>query len=532
MYSILLVDDETTVRNMIRTSIDWERYGFSIIDEAENGIEALDIIHERNPDVLITDIRMPYMDGISLITEMRKTNTTTTIIILSGYDEFSYAQSAIQLDVAYYALKPLSKEDFIKLLVKIRLHLDKKIENITNRKRLEEAYQNAVTNLTQQLLTEIYEGKTKDILSKAVSYNFPCEQDFYMTAVIELQEKNIEFALVEVEQVLNSCLADDKSFFYTIFKNNNIITFYHKIKTDKKLEEALFIKRTLNKVNDINKSISFYTKLECNIGVSRPVYNFMDLAEARHQGISALNYKPYYPQYSIYYIGDLESANLTFLSTQSMEEGLDRLVSEIKFGNKQSIEKAINELFNKKNGLDPEHIQTSLFKMVTILAELACGYDIAVPEFKKEWASLTSVLVDTGTIRTISTQLKDLCFLLNDEVEKKRKISSKKFVEDAKKQIEFNYNNPDFSLEVISSFLGVSESYFSTTFKKECGVAFVKYLNSTRIENAKKLLKNKELKTYEVAELVGFSDPNYFSFCFKKKEGISPQTYRKTKISL
>ena len=528
MYSILLVDDEIPVRHMIRSSIDWNQYGFFVIGEAENGLEALDIIQEKNPDVVITDIKMPYMDGISLIKELRKTHPTTTVIILSGYDEFTYAQNAIQLDVSYYALKPLCKSDFIELLTKIKNHLDEKIENITDRKRLEDAYTSAVNSLTQQLLSEVYEGHTEGIISKAVSYKLPYDQDFYMTAVIEMTGGDAKLNLATVDQVLASYMTKERSSFSTIFKNNNLITFYHKIKKDKQLEESLFIKSTLNKVDDIKKYISFYTKSECNIGVSRPVYNFINLAESRRQGICALNYKPYYPHYSIYYIGDLETENLTTLSTQTMDDGMEKLVSEVKFGNSETVEGAVDELFDKKTGLNPGQLQTSLLKIITVLADLAFSYDIDITKLEGMDSSLASILTDVSTIHSISAKLKNICCLLNIEIEKKRKISNKKFVEEAKKQIEINYKNSDFSLDIVSNSLGVSESYFSSTFKKECGVAFVKALTATRIEHAKTLLKNKQLKTYEIADLVGFTDPNYFSFCFKKMEGISPQAYRKT----
>ncbi|MCI1208491.1 MAG: response regulator [Treponema sp.] len=528
MYSILLVDDESPVRHMIRASIVWEDYGFFVIDEAENGLEALELIQEKNPDVVITDIKMPYMDGIALIRELRKTHPTTTVIILSGYDEFSYAQNAVQLGVSYYALKPLSKDDFIDLLKKIKTHLDEKIENLTNRKKLEEVYNNAIPNLMQQLLAELYTGHTDGVMGKAASYNLPCDQDFYMTAVIETSGDDATLDLATVDQILDSYPAYEKFFFHTIFKNNNILTFYHKVKKDRQLEESLFIKSTLNKIDDIKKYISFYTKRECNIGVSRPVYKFTNLAEARRQSICALNYKPYYPYYSIYYIGDLETEDLTILSTQTMDDAVEKLVSEIKLGSCAGVEKSVDELFDKKTGLNPAQTQNSLFKVMTILTNLALGYDIDIANLEGAGQSFASTLSDISTIRTISTRLKKLCCSLNREVKKKRTISSKKFVEEAKKLIEINYKNPAFSLDGISSDLGVSEAYFSSTFKKETGVAFVKALNRARIEHAKALLKSKQLKTYEIADLVGFTDPNYFSFCFKKLEGISPQKYKKT----
>ncbi|MDC7124437.1 MAG: response regulator [Spirochaetales bacterium] len=532
MYSVLLVEDEISVRQMIRASIDWESFGFFVVGEAENGLEALDIIEEKNPDVVITDIKMPYMDGLSLISELRKTHPETTVIILSGYDEFSYAQTAIKLDVTYYALKPLSKEDFSQLLVKIKKYFDDKIESLINKKQLEEAYQNAVSNLKQQLLVKLYEGQTESILSTALSYDLPCDQDIYMTAVIEMEDGDEKLNLTTVNQVLLAFNAEEKKYFSTILEGTNIVTFYKKIKEERALEESSFIRKTLNNLNTIKKQIGFYIKSECIIGVSRPVYNFMELSESRSQAVCALNYRPYYPEYNIYYIGDLETRDLTLLSTQSMEQGMDKLVLEVKLGTSDSIGGAVEELISNKLGLTSAEISASLFKITTILASLALEYNIDIAKIEGAWSSLADILSGVTTIQNITIRLKKFCQSLNEEIEKKRKTSNKQFVEDAKKLIEQNYQDPNFSLEKISSMLCVSEAYFSSTFKKECEITFIGALTKTRMSHAKVLLKNTKMKNYEIALSVGFSDPNYFSFSFKKSEGISPQAYRKKLVNV
>ncbi len=526
MYSILLVDDEIYSRQIIRTSIDWEGSGFTVIGEAENGLEALELIQEKNPDVVITDIKMPYMDGIGLIQELRKTHPTTTVIILSGYDEFTFAQKAIQLDVAHYALKPLCKDDFVELLAKIKTHLDDKIEGITHRKMLETAYRDAVSSLRQQVLEEVFAGHPEKALAKSETYDLPLGQDFYLTAIAELP--GTEFGLETANRVIENCLEEIPSAFTAMIGGYNVITFYRTVKKDRSVEESLFVKESLNRINEIRKYLTFYAKAECSVGVSRPVYGFADLAESRRQAITALNYRPYFPHCGVFYLGDLESEKLTAASTQTTDDGIERLLSEVKLGDHETIDEAVNRIFCGNAKIDPAQTQAELFKTITALASLAFGYDIDVTRIGEAWPPVASALSSVGTAQSVAEILRGLCRSLHGEIEARRKTSGKKFVEEAKRQIEINYGDPRFSLDSICGTLGVSESYFSSTFKKECGVAFVKALTATRIDHAKALLENLSLKTYEIAEQVGFTDANYFSFSFKKTTGLSPQAYRKS----
>ena len=141
MYTILLVEDEEAVRHSIKDLTPWEEYGFSVMGEASNGMEALEIISETMPDVIITDIRMPYMDGIQFIQEVReKYSQTVEVIFLSGYDEFTFAQTALSLKAAEYVLKPVSIDSMRALLGRIRAKLDEDVARVSDRTKLEEQH--------------------------------------------------------------------------------------------------------------------------------------------------------------------------------------------------------------------------------------------------------------------------------------------------------------------------------------------------------------------------------------------------------
>ena len=156
MYTILLVDDEDEVRRSIKELTPWNEFGFEIIGEASNGMEALDFVEETLPDVIITDIRMPYLDGIGFIEAVRNTiSSTVDVIILSGYDEFTFAQTAMRLNVAEYVLKPVSVESMCEVLKRTKERLDSDRAKVSDSKKLEEFYKDAIEVYKEKFLVSL-----------------------------------------------------------------------------------------------------------------------------------------------------------------------------------------------------------------------------------------------------------------------------------------------------------------------------------------------------------------------------------------
>lgn len=206
-YTILLVDDESAVREGIRNRTPWERYNFKVVGEAGNGIEALEMIEELHPDVVITDIRMPYLDGMELIKEIRRSHPPISIIIISGYDEFTYAQQAIRYDVSEYVLKPVTSEDICNLLERTAKRLDEDIIRIQDQNRLKSAYAQALPLIKEKflvsLLTPVHQSPKANLIAKAKDYGFNLEGDEFIVATFETdhdeQDDPLEaMALLEV----------------------------------------------------------------------------------------------------------------------------------------------------------------------------------------------------------------------------------------------------------------------------------------------------------------------------------------------
>ena len=211
MYTILLVEDEEAVRHSIKDLTPWEEYGFSVMGEASNGMEALEIISETMPDVIITDIRMPYMDGIQFIQEVReKYSQTVEVIFLSGYDEFTFAQTALSLKAAEYVLKPVSIDSMRALLGRIRAKLDEDVARVSDRTKLEAFYRDAFDVYKEKFLVSlITPTRKKDetlIAEKASEYGVPLKGNIFAVSVIDLPLETL--SSVAMEEIIEESTED------------------------------------------------------------------------------------------------------------------------------------------------------------------------------------------------------------------------------------------------------------------------------------------------------------------------------------
>ncbi|MBK5200497.1 MAG: response regulator [Spirochaetaceae bacterium] len=523
MYSIVFVDDENQVRKTIISRIPWNDLGFEIIGEAENGLEAIDIINEKSPDLVITDIKMPYLDGLDLIKAIKEINPAISVIILSGHDEFSYARKAITLGVDEYVLKPINRDEFIELLIKLKKNLDYKFKSINDKIELNKLYNSVIPQLKQQLINEIYLGKYEENKDKISKYDLYQNKDYYICVVIDTDVEKDNLILLKFNQVLDHFFESSPIILRSILNNQIVLTFSYKCMGDRTLEKRLFEKRTFKRIDDIKSYLTFYTKVSFYIGVSQIIESFYDLDKAYIQCNVALNYKPYYEDETIFYIKDLECEYLIKLSEDSADSLIDNLLTSIKLSNSGDVEMELDALFSAETGLDPNEVQELLYRIISSLSNLTISYQL---EYKK-YSSIFSQINKLTTLSKIVPFLKNICISINKDICKKRESSNVKFVEKAKMLIEQNYFDKNFNLDSICEVLGVSNSYFSSTFKKETKIAFTNALTLSRIEHSKHLLESGDYKTYQVSDKVGFSDSNYFSFCFKKLENVSPTAYRK-----
>ncbi len=529
-YSILLVDDESAVREGIRSRTPWERYNFSVVGEAGNGIEALELVEDLHPDVVITDIRMPYLDGMDLIKEIRLAHPATTLVILSGYDEFTYAQQAMHYDVSEYVLKPVSVDDLCGLLERLGTRLDQEIKRTQDQKRLKEVYQQALPLIREKfllsLLTTTQATSDQNLISKAREYGLDLEKDEFMVALIEsdhLQNDPLQ-TLAMFEVVDEVCKKEEGSL---VFQFENQVAIIFSANSHKQAHyDSVFKKQTYRKAEQVQAYLEKYN-FPVVLGIGNQVHRPSAISQSYRQALRALNYSSCYPEQSLLFISDLESESPEE-QLGAIQELQANVVLSVKTGNDQQVSEAVSNLFGEAlASLSLTQIQELVLSLAVSLQDLAHSYGHTLFTLSEdEGRNLFAELASLTTLGKARRWFTHLCLEIREKIAGQRENSHIQFIGKAKFLITKHFTESGFGLEEICEMIGVSPSYFSSTFKKEVGLSFVQYLTAMRMDRAKELLVKTEGKTYEIAQAVGFSEPNYFSFSFKRHVGLSPSQYR------
>ncbi len=532
-YTILLVDDESAVREGIRNRTPWERYNFRVVGEAGNGIEALEMIEELHPDVVITDIKMPYLDGMELIKEIRRSHPPVTIIIISGYDEFTYAQQAIRYDVSEYVLKPVTSEDICNLLERTAKRLDEDIIRIQDQNRLKNVYNQALPLIREKflvsLLTPVHQIPNTSLIAKAKDYGFNLEGDEFIVATFETDHDNQDDPLeaMALLEVTLDVLQKEGSDIVFQFENQIVIIFTANSHGEGQYD-SLFRKQTFRKIEQLQAYLEKYFPFSIVIGVGNLVHVPSLIAQSYRQALEALNYSSFYPEQHILVISDLEKPD-TKEDTTHLQGLLSDVIIAVKMGTEEQVVESVNNLFGERAASLPfEGLQTFLLELSSSLNTLAESYDYNLFQMGGD-GDPRSFFAELGSLNTLGKArrwLTKVALAIRIAISGQRANSHIQFVQEAKSLIAKHFTESGFGLDQVCEMIGVSPSYFSSTFKREMGISFVQYLTTIRMERAKELLVKSEAKTYEIAQAIGFTEPNYFSFCFKRHEGVSPSQYR------
>lgn len=533
-YTLILVDDEAYVRSRIRRSTPWNEYGFSVVGEANNGIEAIELVEDLKPDVVITDIRMPYLDGIELIKQIKEIQPTITIIILSGYDEFTYAQTAIHYHVTEYLLKPVSKKDFCDLLTRTKTILDDNYSKINNINNLKDKYIKALPLLKEKflfsLISPTHNINDTTLINKAKNFDFDIKGNYYIIATIESNINDSPLIAMAMMEVCQERLVDKNIILQQVEDQIVILFIENKMGIEEEFKK-LYIKQVLRTISELSSYLNKYLKGGTTIGIGSLVNFPSQIHVSYKDSIIALNYKAYQKDQDILYINDVEHINHPILNKDIIITKKDKFITAIKIGSKEEVKDISLSFFDDPSGLNPQGLQSYLLSLVSILADITINYGTSISQLRK---SNNNFIQELSTITTINKAKKwflNLSITINEALRGKREQSHFKFVEDAKKYIEEHYQDKNLCLETVCDNLGISTAYFSTTFKRETGTSFVTECNITRINKAKILIEKTDMKNYEISEKVGFSDSNYFSFCFKRTVGVSPSKYRKQQVN-
>ncbi|MGE5614581.1 MAG: response regulator [Bacillota bacterium] len=533
MYKLIIVDDEDEVRQGILQNINWEKYGFQVAGEAENGREALDHIEKEVPDLVITDIKMPVMDGLELSSILKESFPTVKIVIITGFDDFKYAQQAIKYGVLEYILKPVLPKDIEDLLERLKRLLDEEHEHNEDIKRLKEHYNNSLPVMRDKFLTSLITGKLKEaeIESKVRNFDLKLLGKIFMAAVIgidnnSLKQGNFEsedtelisFAVFNIADEIVKKHSAGEVFIYP--EHPVVITCF-----DSGDNSAAY-RRTFSILEEIRQSVEKYLKFTITIGLGNACDSAGMLGESYKSALTALDYRLLIGNNKVIYIDDVEPQpknNILF-----DEEKERALLTAIKFGTEDDINSAIDMLFKDlmASRVSLKDYQVFLLELVASILKISKSLQLDSKNILNKDGNLMDKIFGSGTSEEVIAWIKEICINLANSILSMRQNTCKLLLDKAKEYIKENYSDQEISINKVSSHLHISPSYLSLIFKKETGETFLNYLIRIRLEAAEGLLMNTSLKTSEIAKRIGYSDPHYFSYFFKRNFGVSPREFR------
>ncbi|MCR5269298.1 MAG: response regulator [Lachnospiraceae bacterium] len=527
LYKVMLVDDEADAREAIARCVDWNAIGYQVVAEAENGEDALEKAEMYAPDVVLTDIQMPFMDGLTFCRKLKNVMPDTRIIIFSGYDEFEYAQEAIRLEAEEYILKPINAEELIKVFGRIKERLDEDFDRRHNIDRLKRFYQDSLPILKEQFLIGMLEGRlnAEQIEGLASDYQLKLDAPFYTVGVLK-QEEDTDGLQPLGAGLLGVSLKNMTEEFFSDSPDFICMNYLGTVVVIAGLKSTQALNAFISGMDQICKMSKKQYGLDTTAGIGKVYGNSRDIARSYEEAREATMYRMLLDADQAIYIGDVEPKNAEVMTMD--EKLIERLLREIKIGNEKSMTEAVGAIMAhlKKSSVSIPQLRMWCTEIAIELSRLASMYkaeaELGDPE------KLFDAIEQFHSFDEMNEWLTKLCDDLMQSIRRNRQDATRLLGEKAIEYIREHYQDSHLSVDMVCQHLGVGATYFSSIFKKETGMNFVAYLTKIRMEEAVSLLENTEEKSYVIAGMVGYEEPTYFSYVFKKQYGVSPAKYRQT----
>lgn len=524
-YTVLLVDDEEEVIQIIMKKIDWDSLGFSVIGSANNGVKALELMEEFQPDIVVTDIRMPYMDGMELANRIRSEYPSTRIFFFTGFDEFEYAKEAIHLEVEEYILKPVSAAELTRVFSRLKEKLDQEISEKRNTETLQKYYIESLPLLQANFYVTLIEGRIREEeLTKYLSdYQISLSGPWYCCLVIHTSSgqtpAKMSPLLLEAsvqQQVKERLLEKWRARYFSYLGNAVLIA---------QMDRENAVSDLTDECDRFCKYVRRMIGAVVTVGIGQVCRSLQELQQSYAGAREAVSYRVVYGAVRAINIREIipETAPRT---DQECGTELTALLKAVRFGSEEEIREAVERYVGVVSSMKSlQQYQISRMDLLSELCRFSAGNDLEVEELSGDIKRLYSRLLELEPAQ-LKKWLEDISLSFRELLISARSRSTKTYVKKAEEYIRSNYGNEELSLDFVCELLGVSNSYFSTVFKKETGKSFTAYLTDYRMEQASRMLLETGEKSYVIAQNVGYADSNYFSYVFKRRFGVSPSKYR------
>ena len=545
MLKIFLAEDEVVVRETIKRMIPWEELGFELVGEAADGEMALPLLIRQQPDLLITDIKMPFMDGLTLARLAKKEIPGLKVVILSGYDDFNYAKQAIGIGVEDYLLKPITKNALIERLSEIRSryeHEKTQKEYYEKFQREMQAYEkNSSRDFFEALvdgsmdMMEVYKRAEKlglDIVAEAYNvliFTMNCDEDF--------SGQRDEYSSWEAEslELLENFFAGHSS---AMLFRSNIFSYGVLLKGQRETIEE----NTRACVDEIRKILSRQDgRREWFLAVGQSVERLSQIQKSYHTASRAFSQRYLYDENILYYDemetmehpgGQAETEDNAYLQKVDVNALNPAILQKfLSNGLQEETENFVKDYFYEI-GQEPMEslvfrnyvILNVRFSVISFIKGLGCDTN------EMESADTEEVLAESG--KNMESAIAYAKKMISQAIEIRDQNSGNKNRSILKTAVDFidsHYMEEDISLNTVANVANVSSNHFSALFSQNMGQTFIEYLTTLRMNKAKELLRCTGMRSSEIAGEIGYKDAHYFSYLFKKTQGMTPSDYRKAR---
>jgi two-component system response regulator YesN len=536
MLKVLIVDDNALSRTDLKTMIAWESSGFYISGEASNGINALKLMENDLPDIVITDINMPLMNGIELIDYLEQHSPQVRIIALSAYDDFNYVRQSMKKGAMDYVLK--HQLDGVYLLEILQAAGSSILKYRNEMDRQNEIYvelSNSKAFLRQEFIRKLLEGGIlgiDEIKSKLDALDIQIDMESLVVTVVEIDDFRLieeKFTPKEVDILIKTFMDISKEILgeweHSVIVHSSKGKFILILSLGKIVSVMYMYNRINTLLNRIRSGIKKYLNITACFGVSKVCKEILGLHQAYREAETILKGKFYKGKNGIFIENTSNKLEEGFFCLDIKDE--KAIYKALKNLDYENVERLIEEVFEKISNLRLSSKSTQMIcaELINIVNKVSKDTGIEVSKLYVSEDIPYNMIQKYETLMEIKEWVLALYTKLISILER-TKIGGQ-LSEVTKKAVEFIHRNyrTDVSLRDVADFAGVSSSYVSRLFKEECRMGFAEYLNHIRVENAKQYIENGELKLKEIVTCVGFNNYNYFFKVFKETVGMTPLEY-------
>jgi two-component system response regulator YesN len=521
MYNVIVVDDETWICKLIRKIVDWDAIGFNIIANASDGFTALELIEKHKPDLVITDIRMPGLDGIGLIKAAREKKLDIEFIIVSGYSDFEYARSALAYDAFAYILKPLDRDEFEEVLYSVKDKISKKN---TIKVKLESSETAMLESDLRKIIDKTNKGITAESLNRKYNTKFMAGPNYTV--------------IFKQDFISKDNINDDYQYFLSKIKRTHADAFQEKVYFPGNAEDqTIFILNLKNDADDVYKLMrkimqafdgeDFSKSFTLTICIGLKVNTINEIDVSYESAANAMKARVFLGAGRVIDANKeagriIDAKNIIDIR---VKKKLSVLFDVFDMENASKEIKRILFDAEKKSTENLLSYHTAAYEIIEILFESMESKGIKHKSGISRQQAFASI-DGFCSVKEIEDYISSLIKEFQDAYLDEKHNNGEKLITEIKRFISENYMS-NINLEDVAKLVCLSPTYVSEIFKRKTGENFSEYLIDYRIEIAKDMLKDIRYKVVDISQMVGYADSKYFSRLFKKKVGVNPRDYRK-----